>query len=56
VVYWGQIKYSLPKREIKRHPPFLAMFEFSEFIFEQGLMDIPLVGGNFTGSNNFFDK
>lgn len=29
-----------------------AILEFSEFIFEQGLMDIPLVGENFTWSNN----
>jgi hypothetical protein len=28
-----------------------AMTEFSEFIFEQGLMDIPMVGGSFTWSN-----
>jgi hypothetical protein len=33
-----------------RHSP--AMLEFSKFIFEQGLMDIPLVGENFTWSNN----
>jgi hypothetical protein len=30
----------------------LTMREFSDFIFEQGLMDIPLVGGKFTWSNN----
>jgi hypothetical protein len=29
-----------------------AMLEFSEFIFDQGLMDIPLVGGNFTWFKN----
>jgi hypothetical protein len=29
-----------------------AMVEFSEFIFEQGLMDIPLVRGGFMWSNN----
>ncbi|GLT55575.1 hypothetical protein SLA2020_286860 [Shorea laevis] len=28
-----------------------AMVEFSEFIFEQGLLDIPLEGGRFTWSN-----
>jgi len=28
----------------------LAMEEFSDFIFEQGLMDIPLHGGNITWS------
>jgi hypothetical protein len=30
----------------------LAMLKFSEFIFEQGLMNISLVGGNFMWSNN----
>lgn len=30
----------------------ITMLEFSEFIFEQDLMDIPLVGGIFTWSNN----
>jgi hypothetical protein len=29
-----------------------AMWEFLDFILEQGLMDIPLVGGSFTWSNN----
>jgi endonuclease/exonuclease/phosphatase family metal-dependent hydrolase len=29
-----------------------AMMEFSDFIFEQDLMDLPLVGGPFTWSNN----
>jgi hypothetical protein len=29
-----------------------AMWEFSEFISKHGLMDIPLVGGSFTWSNN----
>jgi hypothetical protein len=29
-----------------------AMEEFSEFIFEQRLVDIPLQGGQFTWSNN----
>jgi len=29
-----------------------AMVEFSDFIFDLGLMAIPLVGGNFTWSNN----
>jgi hypothetical protein len=29
-----------------------AMLEFSDFISEQGLMDLPLVGGSFTWSNN----
>jgi hypothetical protein len=29
-----------------------AMVEFFDFIFDQGLMDIPLVGGTFTWSNN----
>jgi hypothetical protein len=29
-----------------------AMLEFSDFIYEQGLMDIPLVGGSFTWSSN----
>jgi hypothetical protein len=29
-----------------------AMMEFSDFIAEQGLVDIPLVGGQFTWSNN----
>jgi hypothetical protein len=29
-----------------------AMVEFLDFIFVQSLMDIPLVGGNFTWSNN----
>jgi hypothetical protein len=30
----------------------LAMMEFYNFIFEQGLMDLPLVGRTFTWSNN----
>jgi hypothetical protein len=29
-----------------------TMMEFSDFIFEQGLMDLPLVGGLFAWSNN----
>jgi hypothetical protein len=28
------------------------MMEFSDFIFEQGLTDLPLTGGSFTWSNN----
>lgn len=32
------------------------MSEFSDFIFDQGLMDIPLVGGKFTWSNNCDDQ
>jgi hypothetical protein len=28
------------------------VLEFSEFIFDQGLLDIPLVGGTFMWSNN----
>jgi hypothetical protein len=28
------------------------MMEFSDFIFEQGLMDLPLAGGLFTWFNN----
>jgi hypothetical protein len=28
------------------------MLDFSNFIYEQGLMDLPLVGGTFTWSNN----
>jgi hypothetical protein len=34
----------------------LAMREFSDFIFEEGLMDIPLVGYQFTWSNNRDDQ
>jgi len=30
----------------------VVILEFSKFIFDQGLMDILLVGGNFTWSNN----
>jgi hypothetical protein len=30
----------------------VVILEFSKFIFDQGLMDIPLVGENFTWSNN----
>jgi hypothetical protein len=30
----------------------LAMHDFSDFIFANGLIDIPLFGGNFTWSNN----
>jgi exonuclease III len=33
-----------------------AMMEFSDFIAEQGLVDIPLVGGQFTWSNNQEDE
>jgi hypothetical protein len=29
------------------------MMDFSDFIFEQGLMDLPLVGGSFMWSNNW---
>jgi hypothetical protein len=32
--------------------PVFAMVEFSYFIFNHGLMDIPCVGGNFTWPNN----
>ena len=28
------------------------MYEFSDFIFSNGLIDIPLTGGNYTWSNN----
>jgi hypothetical protein len=28
------------------------MVKFFDFIFDQGLMNLPLVGGTFTGSNN----
>jgi len=31
---------------------YLAMLEFSNYISKQGLMDISLVGGSFTWSNN----
>ncbi|XP_035544586.1 uncharacterized protein LOC118347981 [Juglans regia] len=30
-----------------------AMVDFSDFIFESGLMDIPLMGGEYTWSNHF---
>jgi hypothetical protein len=33
-----------------------AMMEFSDFIAKQGLVDIPLVGGQFTWSNNQEDE
>jgi endonuclease/exonuclease/phosphatase family metal-dependent hydrolase len=33
-----------------------AMMELSDFIAEQGLVDIPLVGGQFTWSNNQEDE
>jgi len=33
-----------------------AMSELSDFIFDQILMDIPLVGGKFTWSNNHEDQ
>jgi hypothetical protein len=29
-----------------------AMLDFLVFVFDQGLMDIPIVGGNFNWSNN----
>ena len=29
-----------------------AMYDFSDFIFTNGLIDIPLIGGNYTWSNN----
>jgi hypothetical protein len=29
-----------------------AMWEFSDFISDLGLLDLPLLGGNFTWSNN----
>lgn len=35
---------------------FPAMWKFLDFIFEQGLMDIPLVDGKFTWSNNRDDR
>lgn len=31
----------------------IAMEEFSDFVFEQGLVDIPLQGGNFAWSSNW---
>jgi hypothetical protein len=30
----------------------LAIVDFSDFIFEKGLLDTPLVSGKFTWSNN----
>jgi hypothetical protein len=30
-----------------------ALVEFSDFVFEQGLMELPLAGGTFTWSNNW---
>jgi hypothetical protein len=41
-----------PCERSRRFQTITAMLDFSEFIFDQGLMDIPLVGGNFTWSNN----
>jgi hypothetical protein len=44
------VRYSCERLgDFKRSP---AMLAFSELIFDQGLMDIPCVGGNFTWSNN----
>jgi hypothetical protein len=47
---FNAIRYPSERLGDTRHS--LAMMEFSDFIFEQGLMDIPLVGGQFTWSNN----
>jgi hypothetical protein len=53
VVYWGDfyVVHCLSERSCNStQSP--AMVDFSNFIFEKGLMDIPTVGGNFTWSNN----
>jgi len=44
------IRYSSEISSETRSSP--AIFEFTKLIFDQGLMNIPLVGGNFTWSNN----
>jgi hypothetical protein len=53
MVYWGDfnvIQYPSERSANTQHSP--NMLEFSEFNFAQSLMDIPLLGGNFTQSNN----
>jgi endonuclease/exonuclease/phosphatase family metal-dependent hydrolase len=44
------VRYPSEKSSISRFSP--AMAELSEFIFEQALEDLPLVGGHFMWSNN----
>jgi hypothetical protein len=53
VVHWGDLNIiRLPRERLSDSRFSTAMVEFYHFIFEHGLMDIPLVGGNFTWSNN----
>jgi hypothetical protein len=44
------VRFSSERSGNSRQSP--AMVDFSGIIFEQGIMDIPLVGENFTRSNN----
>ncbi len=51
LVCCGRLSHFLSERSgDARSSP--TMVEFLDFIFEQGLMDIPLVGGSFMWSNN----
>ncbi len=57
MVYWGDfnvIRYPSERSEDTCRSQ--AMMEFPDFIFDQGLMDIPLVGGKFMRSNNRDDQ
>jgi len=56
-VYWGDfnvIRYPSERSEDTCRSQ--AMMEFPDFFFDQGLMDIPLVGGKFMRSNNRDDQ
>jgi hypothetical protein len=41
-----------PNERLGKALPCPAMVEFSNFIFDQGLMDLPFVGGSFLWSKN----
>jgi hypothetical protein len=47
---FNMVRHSSERSSDSRQSP--AMLDFSKFIFDQGLMHIPLVCGNFTWSNN----
>lgn len=42
----------LPSERSRGGHLYPSMVDFSYFIFDQGLMDLPLVGGSFTWSDN----
>jgi hypothetical protein len=49
---WNKLDTILCSERLGEARSCQAMMEFSNFIFYQGLMDLPFVGGSFTWSNN----